>query len=124
MDFIGLGIFENNKNLIFMPVIKKTIRKETIKTVSNLLENIILHTKDLTTQEWSNEDVQYEIEDALMKFISFIRDNRISDYIEELKDFDCILEYCIDGRLEDKNYVFMFLKSILPIILKELNSHL
>jgi hypothetical protein len=107
-----------------MPVIKKTNRKETIKTASNLLEDIILHTKDLTIQEWSNEDVQYEIKDALMKFISFIRDNRISDYIEELKDFDNILEYCIDGKHEEKEFVLLFIKSILPIVLKEINSHL
>ena len=107
-----------------MPIIKKTVSKKAIKEASNKLENIILQTKNLTIQEWNDENVQYEIENAFTEFILFIRSNCVFEHIKELKDFDCILEYCIDGRLEDKNFVFIFLKSILPIILKELNSHL
>ena len=93
-----------------------------IKKAEFEIENIILHTKNLTLNDWINEDVQYNIKDALSQFVEFVRNNKLDEIVDDLKDFDGIIDYCIDEEARDDKFVLYVLQKILPIMKKGLSA--
>lgn len=104
-----------------MTLIKKS-KQSVFKEAEERLNGIISHTSNLTEKDWENEDVQYSIKDALSQFVAFIKENNLDVRIECLRNFDILVECCIDGSAEDKEFTLMFLQIRLPEILKTITS--
>lgn len=94
----------------------------TLMKAEMKLENIISHTNNLTLDEWMNEDVQYNIKDALSQFLEFVRNNKLDEIVDDLKDFDCIIDFCIDEEARDDKFVLFVLQKILPIMKKGISA--
>ncbi len=100
------------------------MNKVVLKEAETKLDNIIFHTNKLTLTEWMNEDIQYNIKDALFQFVEYVRNNKLDDKVDDLKDFDCILDYCIDGKIRDDNFTLLVLQKLLPIIKKDISAYI
>ena len=93
-----------------------------IKKAEIKLDNIISHTNNLTLNDWMNEDIQYDIKAALSQFVEFVRNNKLDEMVDDLKDFDGIIDYCIDEEARDDKFVLFVLQKILPIMKKDLSA--